>query len=177
MITGSVIMLLVTDPNAALPSMIAGANSALTLCITMLSIYCVWLSVLKILERTKLTDKITKLLAPLTKRLFKGESDEARAYISMNLSANLFGMGGAATPMGIKAIESMQKRKDGKASDNMILFTVINCTSIQLFPATIIGLRLAGGSVSASDIILPSLLATAISTIVGIILCKVFKKS
>ena len=91
------------------------------------------------------------------------------------MSANLIGIGGAATPMGIKAMEQMQ---DGSiyATDNMILFMVINTTSIQILPATIIGLRTAAGSSNASDIIIPSLIATTISTISGILLCLIFRK-
>jgi spore maturation protein A len=84
-------------------------------------------------------------------------------------------MGGAATPLGIKAMECMQDGSE-KATDNMILFMVINSTSIQLIPATIIGLRAAAGSNSASDIILPSLLATIISTVTGVILAKICAK-
>ncbi|MDE5911500.1 MAG: hypothetical protein K2H24_04120, partial [Clostridia bacterium] len=101
----------------------------------------------------------------------KGESDLALEYITLNFSANLLGMGGAATPLGIKAMECMQDNSQ-KATDNMILFMVINSTSIQLIPATIIGLRASAGSNAPSDIILPSLLATLISTVTGVILAK-----
>ena len=80
-------------------------------------------------------------------------------------------MGGAATPLGIKAMERMQ---DGtpRATDNMILFLVINATSIQLIPATVVGLRAAAGSASPGDIILPSLLATSVATVVGVAIVK-----
>lgn len=153
--------------------MISGAKASFELSFKMLAIYCVWLSLLEILTRTNFDKKINKLFKPITKRLFKGESDECLSYINLNFTANLLGIGGVATPMGIKAINSMNKFNN-KASDNMILFIVINTTSIQLLPASIIGLRASFGSISSSDIILPTLIASTISTIIGFLLCKGF---
>ena len=84
-------------------------------------------------------------------------------------------MSGVATPLGIKAIEAMDD-KSGIATESMRLFTVINCTSIQLIPATVIAMRASAGSGSASDIILPTVIATAIATVVGVLLVKVTRK-
>lgn len=185
MMVVSIAVLIFTSPDAALGAMIKGAGGAVELCITMLAIYCVWMSVLQVMDKAGINRCITALFRPITRRLFKEEDEKTQEYISLNLSANLLGMGGAATPMGIKAIEGMQERVinqplseklKSKASDNMILFTVINCTSIQLLPATIIGMRASFGSASPSDIIFPSIIATTASTIIGIILCKVLKK-
>ena len=172
MILASLIMLVVVAPESAFSIMISGANNALTLAFTLIAIYAIWLSILSLMDGIGLNKALNKLFRPLTKRLFKGESDLALEYITLNFSANLLGMGGAATPLGIKAMECMQDGTD-RATDNMILFMVINSTSIQLIPATIIGLRAQAGSNAASDIILPSLLATVISTVTGVILAKV----
>ncbi|MCX4363267.1 MAG: hypothetical protein OSJ74_07795 [Clostridia bacterium] len=172
MILASLIMLVIVSPESAFSIMISGANNALTLAFTLIAIYAIWLSILSLMDGIGLNKALNKLFRPLTKRLFKGESDLALEYITLNFSANLLGMGGAATPLGIKAMECMQDGSQ-KATDNMILFMVINSTSIQLIPATIIGLRAAAGSNAPSDIILPSLLATLISTITGVILAKV----
>lgn len=165
-----------TSPDKMLSSMLNGANEAIVLSISMVAIYAVWLTLIAIMEKTGLNKKIDKLLRPITKRLFKGESDATHEAAAINMSANLLGMGGAATPMGIKTIETMKKRDDGKASDNMIMFVVINCTSLQLLPTTVIGMRAAAGSADAASIIIPSLIASIVSTAVGMVLCIIIKK-
>lgn len=172
MMIGSLLLVTITAPESALSIMLGGAKSAIGLSVSLCAIYTVWLSVLQVIDKTGMGKALSKAFKPLTKKLFKGESDLALEYITLNFSANLLGMGGAATPLGIKAMEYMQDGSD-KASDNMILFVVINATSIQLLPATIIGLRASKGSASASDIILPSLIATTFSTLIGVIMCKV----
>lgn len=175
MILVSLVMLIVVSPESAFSIMISGASSALKLAFTLIAIYAIWLSILSLMDGIGLSKMLNRLFKPITKRLFKGESDLALEYITLNFSANLLGMGGAATPLGIKAMECMQDGSE-KATDNMILFMVINSTSIQLLPATIIGLRSAAGSNAPSDIILPSLLATIISTVTGVILAKLCAK-
>lgn len=172
MTVASLILLTVVSPDSAFSIMISGAGSAISLAVKLCAIYAIWLSVLDIMQKIGMNRALDKLFSPLTKRLFKGESEKTREFITLNFSANLLGMGSAATPLGIKAMEGMQDGSE-KATDNMILFMVINATSIQILPATIIGLRASYGSASASDIILPSLLATLISTVCGVILCKV----
>ena len=173
MMIGSLLLVTITAPESALSIMLGGAKSAIGLSVSLCAIYTVWLSVLQVIDKTGMGKALSKAFRPLTKKLFKGESDLALEYITLNFSANLLGMGGAATPLGIKAMEYMQDGTE-RASDNMILFVVINATSIQLLPATIIGLRASKGSASATDIILPSLIATTFSTLIGVILCKVF---
>lgn len=174
-LTVCVSLLLFRDPNATLGGMLTGVSSAIAMSVGLVAVYAVWLSVLNVMEKVGLNRAIGKALKPLTKRLFPSENDETRETISLNMSANLLGMGGAATPLGIKAINSMAGDSE-KTSDSIALFVVINCTSIQLIPTTIIGLRAAAGSASVSDIILPSLIATAVSTIVGVGLCFAVRK-
>lgn len=163
------------DPESAMAVMLDGTKSALELSFKLVTIYAVWLSVLKIMEKTGLDRKLSSLFLPVTNYLFKGESEETRKIIGMNFAANMLGMGGAATPLGIKAMEKMD-RQDGKASDNMIMLMVISSASIQILPVTIIALRSAGGSVSPSDIILPGLLSSAVTTLTGIILVKILSR-
>lgn len=174
-LTVCVSLLLFKDPNGALGGMLTGVSSAIAMSVGLVAVYAVWLSVLNVMEKVGLNRAIGKALKPLTKRLFPSENDETRETISLNMSANMLGMGGAATPLGIKAINSMAGDSE-KTSDSIALFVVINCTSIQLIPTTIIGLRAAAGSASASDIILPSLIATAVSTMVGVGLCFAVRK-
>lgn len=174
-LTVCVSLLLFKDPNAALGGMLDGVSSAIAMSVGLVAVYAVWLSVLNVMEKVGLNRAIGKALKPLTKRLFPSENDETRETISLNMSANLLGMGGAATPLGIKAINGMAKDSE-KTNDSIALFVVINCTSIQLIPTTIIGLRAASGSANASDIILPSLIATTVSTLVGVGLCFTVRK-
>lgn len=170
--TASLIAMLVRSPQAAFSSMIDGVGGAIELSLRLLAIYTVWLSVLKMAEATHLDKKLSKLLKPVVRKLFKNESDEAYDWICINMSANMLGMGGVATPAGIKAMSAMQDGSD-KATNNMILLLVINATSIQLIPATVIALRGAAGSQNAADIILPTLISSGIATLCGAIICKV----
>ena len=172
---GSAIYMLIVNPSEIFPSMIEGVSGAINLVIKLTAIYSIWLSLLKMAEKTGLDKKLSKLLHPIVKRLFKGESDEAYKWISINLASNMLGMGGASTPAGIKAMEKMQK--GDKATDNMDLLVIINATSIQLIPATVIALRSTWNSGNPSSIILPTLISSTIATVCGVILSKVFSKS
>ncbi len=168
----SLIALTIVSPETAFPTMISGVRNAILLMLKLAAIYTVWLGVLKMMEKTKIDKALSRLLRPIVKRLFKNESDEAYDYVSVNLASNMLGMGGAATPAGIKAISAMTA--DGeKATDNMILLVVINATSIQLIPATVISIRAAAGSANSANIFLPTLIATFVSTATGVIMCKI----
>lgn len=171
----SLVTLIVISPEKAFPTMIDGVQGAVQLAIKLTAVYAVWLSVLKMAEKSGLDKKLSHGLRPIVRRIFKGESENAYERISVNLASNVLGMGGAATPAGMDAMALMQ---DGSeyATDNMIMFLVINATSIQLIPATVVALRAAAGSENAGDIILPTLISSSIATVVGMILCKVFQK-
>ena len=171
----STVALTVISPSNVLPTYMSGIGSALEFTFKMAVIYAMWMGINALMDKAGINKFIAKIFKPLTKRLFKNESEKAQEYISLNLSANLLGMSGVATPLGIKAIESMDD-KSGIATESMRLFTVINCTSIQLIPATVIAMRASAGSGSASDIILLTVIATAIATVVGVLLVKVTRK-
>lgn len=168
----SIVAMIIKSPESAFPTMIDGVGQAITLIIKLTAIYAVWLSVLDMTTKTKLDKKLSKLLKPVARKIFKNESEEAYDWICINLSANMLGMGGVATPAGIKAMSAME---DGsiKATDNMIMLLVINATSIQLIPATVVAMRASHGSQSASDIIVPTLISSGIATLCGVIICKV----
>ncbi len=168
----SITMMLLSQPDKVFGTMIDGAMDSITLGLKMLAIYSVWLSVLRMMEETGVDKLISKIVSPLTGLLFKGESQKAKDAIAINFSANLLGMGGVATPAGMRAMSLMQKEDSDKATPHMILLLVIAATSIQLIPATVIALRSAAGSTAPTDILAPTLIATSISTILGIFLCK-----
>lgn len=171
----SLVIMIISSPATAFPTMIEGVRNAILLILKLTAIYSVWLSVLKMMQASGLDKILSRGLKPLIRRLFKHESDEAYKWISINLASNMLGMGGAATPAGINAMNAMY-RQDGKASDNMILLLIINATSIQLIPATVIAIRATAGSANASSIFLPTLISTFVSTLSGIMLCKIFAK-
>ncbi len=168
----SIVAMTIKSPESAFPAMIDGVGQAIALIVKLTAIYAVWLSVLDMMTKTKLDKKLSKLLKPIARKIFKNESEEAYDWICINLSANMLSMGGVATPAGIKAMSAME---DGgmRATDNMIMLLVINATSIQLIPATVIAMRASHGSQSASDIIIPTLVSSGIATLCGMIICKV----
>ncbi len=158
---------LVADPEGFLAAMLSGGERAATLCLSLLAAYCVWLGFFKVLERSGLAEKFARRTMPLTKKLFRTEDGEALKLASGNLTANLLGLPGAPTPLGVKATERFLKTENGFAAD--MLF-VLNATSLQLLPTTAIALRLAAGSSSPADIFLPTLLATLLSSLAGALL-------
>lgn len=179
MMLASILVLLVTNPSAVLSEMISCSADALELCIELCAIYAIWLGIMELVDASGLAEKLAKLLHPLIKKIFRVEDKETQKLIAMNVSANLLGLGNAATPMGIKSMKALDDGS-GKATFAIIMLIVINATSIQLLPTTIIGLRQSAGSANPADIIFPTLLVTIFTTVLGISLVifidKILKK-
>ena len=177
MLLASILALIFTNPNAAISSMMRGSRGAVDLAITLAALYGFWLGFMGIVEKVGLTDWLARRLAPLVRFLFgKDITPETQKYLTVNMSANLIGLGNAATPMGIKAIESMEKPGQKVASIPMIMLVVISATSLQLLPSTVIGLRAAHGSENITGFLGPSIAATVTSTVVGILLVKLLAR-
>lgn len=174
LISGIVTMLF-TDPDGAVRAMLTGSTNAVNLAISLIATYGFWLGFFALMDKTGISDFIARLLRPLIKKLFKGESADTEKFITMNMSANLLGLGNASTPMGINAINSMNKGKP-YATTNMIMLVVISATSLQLIPSTVIGMRIAHGSASPTAFLLPCTVSTVASTVIGIILVKLGAK-
>lgn len=168
-------LLLWTGPEKILASMIDGANFSLNHIMQLCGVYAIWLGILELVEASGLGDKLAKLLHPIIKKLFKLKDKEAERLIALNLSANMLGLGNAATPMGIRAIKKLDNGNP-VASPAIIMLIVLNATSIQLLPTTIIGMRATNGSVSPGDIIIPTLIATVCTCLLGIFLVKICQK-
>lgn len=173
----SIIALMFVDPSGVLAGLTSASNRAVKLSFELCAIYALWIGIFSILEQTGLSKKFSKLLSPLVNLIFgkKNLSDETRQYVSMNISANMLGMGGAATPLGIKAIESMNKDNPDKTTVTypMTMLIVICCTVLQFLPTSIMGLMSSAGSKNPASIVFPSILASILSTTIGIILVKV----
>lgn len=161
-------------------SILLEAGNAITLCLTLTGGICLWSGIVQIAQKSGLTTKISNLFAPIIRVIFKNikASSKAIEFITMNIVANLLGLGNAATPLGLKAIEELKKDEnlDNIATDNMILFLLINTSSLQLIPTTVGVLRLKYGSSSPFDII-PVCLASSVLTLAFVlILAKTLNK-
>lgn len=169
-------ILMFKSPEIVLTAFSSGANKAVRFSIELCAIYAVWTGIMKIVDETGLSKVIAKLLSPIIDFLFgKDLPKEAKKYVSLNMSENILGMGGAATPMGIKAIEKMDDGKD-TATPQMIMLIILATTSLQLIPTTIIGILTEHKSSNSSSIILPTLLSSIISTVIGVLLVKLCTK-
>lgn len=170
----SSVLLLIFNPDALLPSMLSGGQKALDLTLKLVVIYAVWMGVFALLEKTGLSNKFAKLLKPVNRFLFGNIPERANDYMSLNISANMLGMSGITTPMGIKSIQELEKYSGTEYA--IAMFFVINATSIQLIPTSVMALRSSLGSASPGDIILPTIIATLLSTVIGIFLVKLIIK-
>ena len=162
--------------DAAQRALLAGGSEAVELCLSLAGAYGFFGGVMGLLEAGGVADGLAGWLRKPLSRLFRFAPGEeaALADISLNLSADMLGMGSASTPAGLRAMRTMAaaQREPGTASEAMLLFLVINTTSVQLLPATMIALRAQAGAASPADIVLPTLGSTAVSTLCGILLCR-----
>ena len=163
-------VLLVLAPNDFLSCLLDGASKSATLCLSLVASYAVWLGLMKVWEDSGVTKATSKLLKPLAKRLFKTNDEETLNAVSMSLSVNLLGVSGAATPYGIRSAKLLDKTDEAEYASSMLF--VLNATSIQLIPTSIIGIRVALGSNAPLDILLPTLITTAFSTLLGVLLTR-----
>ncbi len=169
----SIIALIFVNPNAAATSMTKGANDAVSLSFALLASYSLWLGLFTLVEKTGLSEKLSKALRPAIGFLFPGTNDRTRKFISMNVAANFLGLGNAATPMGIAAVSSMY---DGnkKANSNMIMFLVLSSASVQLLPSTVIAMRISRDSARPTEFLPACAIATVFSALTGIALVKIY---
>lgn len=156
------------------------AASAVELTLTFFGTLCLWNGIMAIAKQTSLMSKLTKLLQPIIRFLFPElkNNKQAKEEISMNVVANLLGLGNAATPLGLKAMETMQKENPKKdtLTNSMAMFIVINTASLQIIPTNIIAIRSSLGSAAPSGIILQVWVATVVAAIVGITATKILMK-
>ena len=157
---------------------VEGAQAAVELCVSIAGMLCLWTGVMEIMRRSGLAEGLSRLLRPVLSALFPQVSGDRGVMdsISANVSANLLGLGNAATPLGIEAVRRMERKSPGTASDAMCMLVVCNTASIQLIPTTVASVRAAAGSSSPFDILPAVWLASALSVGVGIAACKLFAR-
>lgn len=153
-----------------------GAKSAVFTVLSFAGVMCFWTGLLKVAEHSGLSQKVEKLLKPVINFLFPRAGKDAKKYIAMNMTANLLGMGNAATPMGIKAMQSLdaENPRPEYASDNMCMLVVLNTTSIQIVPTTIIALRVAAGSENPFSVVLPIWISSLIAVFTAVLCAKIW---
>lgn len=161
-------------------SIFQSAEEAVTLTITFLSTLCMWNGIIQIVSKTSIMDKLKKFLSPLMKILFPDIKKEEKVHeeISMNIVANMLGLGNAATPLGLKAMKSLQEKNDKKdtISNSMAMFIVLNTASLQIIPTTVIAIRNSLESNNPSGIIIPVWIATVAAAISAVVATKIFIK-
>ena len=157
---------------------VEGAQAAVELCVSIAGMLCLWTGVMEVMRRSGLAEGLSRLLRPVLSALFPQVSGDRGVMdsISANVSANLLGLGNAATPLGIEAVRRMERKSPGTASDAMCMLVVCNTASIQLIPTTVASVRAAAGSSSPFDILPAVWLASALSVGVGIAACKLFAR-
>ena len=174
--------------NAVTEGMLASAKEAVTLCTTMLGVMAFWCGILKIGEEAGLIRAMTNRMKPIIRFLFPDlpENHPAAEHISTNMIANFLGLGWAATPAGLRAMEALgdleESRREqekaapkGTASKEMCTFLIVNISSLQLIPMNMIAYRSQYGSAAPTAIVGPAILATTISTMAGIVFCKLMQ--
>ena len=170
-----------TGNGAGISNAIIGSiDSTVSFIIGLVGLMCFWCGVMKVAEKSGFTEKLAKLMKPILKLIFKESAKDEKALgaIVMNITANMMGLGNAATPFGIKAMEEMDRlnNEKGRASNDMALFLVLNAACIQLVPSTVLSIRAAAGSTNPGVIILPAIISTGTAAIVGVICCKILQR-
>ncbi|MBU3178916.1 spore maturation protein [Clostridium estertheticum] len=177
---GIVIGMLTGKGEIVSKALVSSTTSSVELVMGLVGMMCLWCGIMKIAQKSGLTDKLAKVLSPILKMIFKetSQNNNVMSSITMNLTANMMGLSNAATPFGIKAMEEMQKMNIEKdtASNDMALFLVLNATCIQFLPTTVISIRAAYNSQNPAIIIIPAIITTGVASILGVVYCRILQK-
>ncbi|KHD37757.1 spore maturation protein [Clostridium acetobutylicum] len=177
---GTIVGVLSGNGSTLSSSIINSTESSVKLMISLLGIMCLWCGVMRIAEKSGLTDKLSIVLRPILKIVFKdiSKNNNVIGPMIMNITSNMLGLGNAATPFGIKTMEEMQKinKEKNTATNDMAKFLVINAACIQLLPTTIISIRAACGSSNPAIIVIPTIVTSVTVAIMGLIYCKILQR-
>lgn len=161
-------------------SIFESATQTVDLTIKLFGTMCLWNGLMKIVQETSLIIRLSNLIRPLMRFLFPKMNEKDKEYkeITLNIIANLLGIGNAATPLGLKAMKTMQGKNTKKdtVTDSMAMFIVLNTASLQIIPTTVIAVRASMGSENPAQIILPVWIVTIITDITGIVASKILMK-
>lgn len=173
-----IIYSIITGNNSVSDTLITSGNKAIDIIINLVPLMCLWLGTMKIAEKSGLLLNISKRLSVFINKIFPEipEGDPAIGYISSNIVMNMLGLGNAATPFGLKAMNELKRLNNNSniASRSMITFLVINTSSVTIIPTTIISLRVMTGSTNATEIVGVTIITTFLSTIIALIIDRLF---
>jgi spore maturation protein A len=176
-VAGIGVSLLSGNADGVLSALQAGASDALDTVLRLSGAYLLWMGLLNVAEKAGLIRALSRLLSPVLRLLFP-DAGKAKEAISLNLAANMLGMSNAATPYGLRAMRLLDEANPhpGVATNEMCVLLVINASCLELFPATLIGLRASFGSARPAAVVLPTLLSSLSATVVAVVLCLVFTR-
>lgn len=175
-IIGIIFCCLGGNGSAALDSLLAGADSSVELSLSLAGAYILWMGLINIAAESGLIEKLAALMRrPL--RFLMPDVGDAAASVTLNLAANFFGLGNAATPFGLDAMKRLNAvNPDRKRASNAVcMFLALNASAIELMPTSVIAIRIACGSVDAYDIVLPTFISSAFSAVAAVLACKFFE--
>lgn len=177
----SIIYGILTGRGAELSNVILDIpKEAFNLLITMITAACFWSGMMKVMESVGIVDFIAKKIRPLFKLIMPNLKDEQTLnYVSMNIAANIFGLGYAATPSGLKAVKRMQELNENdknEATDEMVTFLVLNTAGVTLIPTSVMAIRASLGSVNPADMLIYPIIATLLSCVSGLIADVIFRR-
>lgn len=179
-ICGTIYAIITNNVEVVNKTIMASSKTSLDMIIQIFPVLALWMGLMNIAEKSKLLDKFSSFISPILIKLFPEvpSGHKALSYIASNIIANVFGLGSAATPFGLKAMESLQKlnKKKDTASRSMITFLIINTSGVTLIPTTVISMRMMYKSTNPTSILLACIIATSCSTIGGIFVDKLFAK-
>lgn len=163
---------------AAGAAVLEGAEQAVSFAISIAGGICLWSAVMELMERCSISAALSRALRPILRRLFPKAAGEPEilSALAENVSANLLGLGNAATPAGVRAAQGMARLSGGGASDELCMLVVLNTASIQLLPSTIASVRAAAGAASAFDIMPAVWISSTISVTVGLLAAAIFRR-
>jgi spore maturation protein A len=164
------LFLLCQSPDTFLAALLEGGAKGATTCVALLSSYAVWLGLIRVWEDCGIAKRVARFVKPIARKLLKTKDEEALSAVSMNISVNLLGISGAATPYGVTAARLLDKSPNAEYASCM--FFVLNATSLQIIPASVVGIRAALGSVDAANVILPTFLTSLFSTLLAALLTR-----
>ena len=177
LIAGTAVFLFSGNADGVLAALQKGTAAAVENALRLSGAYLLWLGLLNVAEKAGLIRALSRLLSPALRLLFPN-AGKAKEAISLNLAANMLGMGNAATPYGLEAMRLLNESnpEKGVATNEMCVLLVINASCLELFPATLVGLRVSFGSARPSAAVLPTLLSSLAATLVAVVLCLVFTR-
>lgn len=161
-------------------SILTSGNTAVELCFSLLGTFCLWNGIMNVAEKSGLSQILSKIMSPILCKLFKGldKNSDAIMPISLNITSNLLGLSNAATPIGIEAMKKLSKDNKNKeiASNNMVLFVVMNSAALRLIPTTVAAIRSNHNSMNPFEIIFPSIITSICALTVGITMTKILER-